>query len=159
MRIYHVRRKFVATFFFFGSMWFGYMFSGSAKNLYTMSYMNGFYQPYDYTLTLMGAYGGDETNKYSVQLQTFIKEVGLDTQGKGLDTLDWLMLGQHFAKNQEEEAAFQAYYMAHLLDHERIRTNSELRFETNSMGAGPGTSKVVKEEAKPVGIAAPRGGV
>jgi hypothetical protein len=29
--------------------------------------------------------------------------------------------------------------MAHLMDHERIRTNSQLQFETNSFGAGPGS--------------------
>lgn len=40
----------------------------------------------------------------------------LDKQGN-LDVLDWLLLGTHYSKNLEEEMAFQAYYMAHLLDH------------------------------------------
>ena len=67
---------------------------------------------------------------------SLLKE-GLESQGKSYDTLDWLVFGQHFAKNQEEELAFQAYYMAHLLDYERIGTNSQLKFETNALGAGP----------------------
>lgn len=53
----------------------------------------------------------------------------LDKQGN-LDVLDWLLLGTHYSKNLEEEMAFQAYYMAHLLDHQKIRTNSELQFDT-----------------------------
>jgi hypothetical protein len=85
----------------------------------------------------MNQYGGSEKFKYNMQLTTLIKE-GLDTQGECYDLLDWLMLGQNFAKNQEEETAFAAFYIAHLMDHERIRTNSQLRFETNAMGSGPG---------------------
>ena len=143
LHIYRARRKVAACICLFGGTFAGYMFSGMAKNMYTLGYMNGFYQPFDYSLHMMNTYGGNETNTYAVQIQTFIKEVGLDTLGEGFDTLDWLMLGQHFAKSQEEEIAFQAYYMAHLMDHERIRTNSQLRFDTNALGAGP-AAKVVK---------------
>ena len=41
--------------------------------------------------------------------------------------------------------------MAHLMDHERIRTNSELRFETNSLGAGPAVDvgKASEKEVTP----------
>ena len=41
--------------------------------------------------------------------------------------------------------------MAHLMDYERIRTNSELKFETNAMGAGPaqGGGADKKETAQP----------
>lgn len=118
-----MKRNLAAFLFFFGSAWFGYTFSNWGKNLYTTGYNNGFFQPFDYSLHLMNAYGGDERTKYTVQLLTIIKE-GLESKGEAWDTLDWLMLGQHFAKNQEEETSFQAYYMAHLMDYERIGTNS-----------------------------------
>ena len=52
-------------------------------------------------------------------------------ENKGnLDILDWLVLAAHYANAGEEEIAFQAYYMAHLLDHQKIKTNSELQFDT-----------------------------
>ena len=47
-----------------------------------------------------------------------------------LDVLEWMVLAKHYAKNGEEETAFQCYYMAHLMDHERVLTNSQLQFET-----------------------------
>ena len=74
------------------------MFSGFGKNLYTLSYQNGFYQPFDYSLHMMNTYGGDEKTKYAVQILTVINE-GLDSKGESFDTLDWLMMGQHFAKS------------------------------------------------------------
>ena len=40
------------------------------------------------------------------------------------------MIGVFYAKQSEEEVAYQCFEMAHLLDHENIRTNSELKFET-----------------------------
>ncbi len=124
---------------FFGSMHLGYLYSGAGQNLYTMGYWNHFYQPFDYSLHMMNTYGGDEKTKYTVQILSQLKE-GFDSKGESFDTLDWLVFAQHFAKNQEEEISFQIYYMAHLLDHERIRTNSELKFETNAMGAGPASA-------------------
>jgi|LauGreDrversion4_2_1035121.scaffolds.fasta_scaffold394893_1 hypothetical protein len=39
--------------------------------------------------------------------------------------------------------------MAHLMDHERIRTNSQLQFETNSFGAGPGAESDKKAQDLP----------
>lgn len=45
----------------------------------------------------------------------FLKDC-YDKNGK-IDTLDWLMIGQYFAKNSEEEVAYAAYYIAHLKDH------------------------------------------
>lgn len=38
MRLYHVRRKVAVALAFFGTMWFGYTFSGWGKNLYTLGY-------------------------------------------------------------------------------------------------------------------------
>ena len=101
----------------------GYIFSGSGKNLATMGYLNGFYQQHDYSMHLMNAYGADDRAKNTVQINHMIK-LGLESSGESLDTLDWLILGQHFAKQQDEEIAFQLYYMAHLMDYERIKTNS-----------------------------------
>ena len=36
------------------------------------------------------------------------------------DVLDWLVLGMHYSTAAEEEVAYQAFYMAHLLDHQKI---------------------------------------
>jgi len=36
--------------------------------------------------------------------------------------------------------------MAHLLDPDRIRTNSDLKFETNAMGAGPASASKSKQK-------------
>jgi hypothetical protein len=122
-RLFKVKRMMALLFFFFMPMHLGYLYSGLGKNIYTLGYMNGFYQAFDYSLHMMNTYGGDEKTKYTVQILSLLKD-GLDSKGECYDTLDWLMLGQHFAKNQEEETSFQAYYMAHLLDYDRIRTNS-----------------------------------
>ncbi len=149
-RLFRVKRLFLTLSSFFGSIWLGYLYSGAGKNLYTLGYYNGIWQPFDYSLHLMNSYGGDDKFKYNIQLTTLMGE-GFESHGESFDTLDWLMLGQHFARSQEEEMAFQAYYMAHLMDHGRIRTNAELRFETNSLGAGPGVegAKGSEKEVKP----------
>jgi hypothetical protein len=55
----------------------------------------------------------------------------IDRKGN-VDILDWLVAGNHCAKNADEEIAFQCYYIAHLMDHQKIRTNSEMQFETFS---------------------------
>ena len=46
----------------------------------------------------MFGYGADEKLKYAVQMMTLLKE-GIDSDGQSFDTLDWLVLAQHFAKN------------------------------------------------------------
>ena len=60
----------------------------------------------------------------------------LDAQEKkgNIDPIDWLLIAKHYANSQDEEVAFNAYYMAHLLDHKKFRTNSELQFSTNQVG-------------------------
>jgi hypothetical protein len=136
-RLFRVKRKLAVYGAFFLSMWFGYIYSGLAKNLYTLGYYQGIWQPFDFSLHLMNSYGADDKFKYNIQLTTLMKQ-GFESHGESFDVLDWLMLGQHFARTQEDEIAFQSYYMAHLMDHERIRTNSQLKFETNSFGSGPG---------------------
>ena len=40
----------------------------------------------------------------------------LENKGE-LDAIDWLILGNHYAKSAEEEVAYSCFYMAHLLDH------------------------------------------
>lgn len=47
-----------------------------------------------------------------------------------LDVLEWLVIAKHYAKNGEEETAFQCYYMAHLMDHEKVFTNGKMQFDT-----------------------------
>ena len=69
-RLYWVRRTVVVVGSFFAWIWWGYMFSGWGKNLVTMGYFQGFVQPYDISLNLMNAYGGDEKIKYTMQLLT-----------------------------------------------------------------------------------------
>ena len=56
-------------------------------------------------------------------------EAMLERRGD-IDELDWLVIARHYARNGEEEQAFQAYYMAHLTNHQKIATNSSLKFET-----------------------------
>jgi hypothetical protein len=52
-------------------------------------------------------------------------------ENKGeIDQIDWLILGNHYAKSAEEEVAYQCFYMAHLMDHTKIETNSALKFDT-----------------------------
>ena len=46
------------------------------------------------------------------------------------DVIDWLVIGMYFAKAAEEETAYQCFHMAHLLDHQNVSTNAELKFDT-----------------------------
>lgn len=91
-RIYKNQRRLGMFTAFFGSFILSYIYCGSGKNLYTIGYQNGFYQPFDFSLHMMNAYGGDEKTKYTVQIMSMLKE-GLDSQGECYDTLDWLMFG------------------------------------------------------------------
>jgi hypothetical protein len=104
-RLFRVKRKLVTYGAFFLSMWFGYIYSGLGKNLYTLGYYQGIWQPFDYSMHLMNSYGADEKFKYNIQLTTLMKQ-GFESHGESFDVLDWLMLGQHFARSQEDEIAF-----------------------------------------------------
>ena len=66
-------------------------------------------------MMLMNSYGADEKAKYTMEMLTLLQDA-YDKKGK-IDILDWLIIAQHFGKSQEEEVAFQAYYIAHLKDH------------------------------------------
>ena len=76
-----------------------------------------------------------------------MKEAILDRKGD-IDELDWLVMARHYARNGEEEQAFQAYYMAHLLNHQKIGANSSLAFETQ-MASPPEAQQDVEEKALP----------
>eukprot|EP00347_Sterkiella_histriomuscorum_P006682 403351837 len=128
-RTYKTQRSLLVYGGFLASMWVGYMFCNLNKNLYTFGYYNYFIQSLDYSAYMMQTLGGDENQKNILQMENLLFSA-FEKDGK-LDTLDWLMVGQHFAKNMEEEIAFQAYQIAHLKDHQKIKTNSELQFETN----------------------------
>ena len=47
-----------------------------------------------------------------------------------VDPIDWLVMADIFANIGEEEAAYQGFELAHLLDHQKLDTNSELGFST-----------------------------
>lgn len=133
--IYKSRRRFFYLFLFFGSLCWGYFYSGAyGKNLYTTGYCNGFYLPFDYTANLVNALGTNDKLKKDLEMNVFMRRVLLNSDNK-LAVLDWLLLGRHFAGINEDEVSFQAYYMAHLKDHQRIRTNSELKFETSTIAS------------------------
>jgi cytochrome c-type biogenesis protein CcmH/NrfG len=86
-------------------------------------------QPFDFSFYPVYAYGRNPRKKYAMQHTTMMQEAILERQGD-LDTVEWLVYGKHYAKNGDEETAFQAYYMAHLLDYARIGTNADLPFKT-----------------------------
>lgn len=102
--------------------------AGYGTNLYTVGYRQGFVQPSDYSLTVMQAFKSEKA-KYTLQHTLLMNEVLCQKKGE-TDILDWLVLGKHYSKNGEEEIAFQCFYMAHLQDHERFGTNSNLLFNT-----------------------------
>ena len=91
-RLYWFRRTCVVAGTFLLSVWWGYIFSGFAKNLVTLGYFQGFYQPFDISLNMMNAYGADDKVKYTMQLITLFDE-GIDSRGESYDILDWLVFG------------------------------------------------------------------
>ena len=112
----------------FGACFIGYVLAGFGTNIYTVGYRSGFVQPSDYSLTVMQGVGKNDKKKYLLQHTQLMHEVLIQKKGK-IEVLDWLILAKHYAKNGEEEIAFQCYYMAHLLDR-KVGTNSGLKFGT-----------------------------
>jgi hypothetical protein len=49
---------------------------------------------------------------------------------KTLTSLDFIQMGQISANALQEEISFQCFYIAHLMDPDNIKTNSELQFYT-----------------------------
>ena len=77
---------------------------------------------------MLGDYARNPDRQYMAMHRRMMRDM-LEKEGE-LDPIDWLLLGVHYSKASEEEVAYQLYYMAHLLDHERIGANSKLQFET-----------------------------
>ena len=100
---------------FFGSIIMGYFYCGLSGNLYTIGYRNPFCQPFDYSLNLINAFGSDEKTKQTIQMLKLMRDA-IENKGN-YDVMDWLLMGTHFAKNAEEETSYQAFYIAHLLEH------------------------------------------
>ena len=78
----------------------------------------------DYSYDVMTYYGRKDDLKYQLSHKQLMLEM-LENKGE-LDVIDWLVLGNHYSKSAEEEVAYQCYYMAHLLNHEKIEANSKL---------------------------------
>ena len=86
-------------------------------------------QPYDISGEMIKEYATREQVKYMTTHRKLMHQL---RESKGVASpLDWLIVGMHYAKSADEEVAYQAYYMAHLLDHENIETNAKMKFETS----------------------------
>lgn len=81
-------------------------------------------QPVDYSISIIKDYAKKDNVKYMVAHRYLMQEM-LENKGE-MDAIDWLILGNHYAKAAEEEVAYQCFYMAHLLDHKKIETNSAM---------------------------------
>ena len=114
----------------FGGFAFGYIALNfySSGNIYERGYRLGIIQPYDFTGQLMNDYGRNDDAQYLTMHRKLMQEM-LDKKGN-LDVIDWLILGTHYSKAGEEEVAYQCFYQAHLLEHDKIETNSDLKFDT-----------------------------
>ena len=89
----------------------------------------GFIQPDDFSLGVIMGFASNDKRKYLMQHTQQMRHALITRKGD-LDVLEWLVIARHYAKNGEEETAFQCYYMAHLMDHERVFTNGKLQFDT-----------------------------
>ena len=58
------------------------------------------------------------------------KDLKMKIFTKNFNTLDFLHWGKIMSNAMQEEIAFQCYYIAHLMDPENIKTNSDLEFST-----------------------------
>ena len=92
--------------------------------MYERGYRGRTIQPTDYSFHVLNDYARKEDKKYMVMHRKLMHEL-LEEKGE-ISVLDWLILGTHYSKAAEEEVAFQAYYMAHLLDHTKVGTNGDM---------------------------------
>lgn len=58
------------------------------------------------------------------------KDMKMKIWTKSYSTLDLIHWGNIFSNALQEEISFQCYYIAHLMDPEKIKTNSDLEFST-----------------------------
>ena len=113
----------------FGAFAFGYVHAGFGNNFYTLGYRQGGFQPDDFSRGVIDGFACNDKRKYLMQ-HTKQMHTALLKQKGDLDVLEWLVIAKHYAKNGEEETAFQCYYMAHLMDHEKVFTNGKMQFDT-----------------------------
>ena len=87
-----------------------------SANLYERKFNHGVWQPWDYSTDVIREWCiKDKIHnvQYSTMQKTLLFEM-MEQKGN-IDTIDWLLLGQHFARAGEEEVAYQCFHMAHLL--------------------------------------------
>lgn len=96
-----------------------------------------------YNVDFIGEYLFNANNIQTRFPIAFDRIVSDAIEKEGMDTLEWLSIGQRFAEIGLAEYAFHAYYMAHLMMPQYIKTNSELQFDT----ALPPNSNIAKETA------------
>jgi hypothetical protein len=74
----------------------------------------------------------NKTNKFNDRyLEAHDKLLRDHISKEGMNILGWLAIGQRFAEANLPEFAYHSFYMAHLLNHKLIKTNSELKFDTS----------------------------
>lgn len=87
------------------------------------------------------AFGSSVDSRF---LQAYDRILSDHISKEGMNTLEWLSIGQRFAEGGLAEYAFHSFYMAHLLNPRLIKTNSDLQFDTslppNTPAARPGSN-------------------
>ena len=86
----------------------------------------------DRTLELLNT-SNQPKRKIELVISRFFEE---NIERKELDVLGWLSLGQFYAKIGHPDFSFSAFHMAHLLDHENIEGNSDLKLKTSAPKEG-----------------------
>ena len=124
--LWYWKRRFLYPMTFLFGFLYSYHFLCNLfhANLYEKRYRLPTVQPYDFTQYMMTEFKLKENREYIVWSRKMLLEM-LKSKGE-LSPVDWLIIGAHFSKAKEEEMAYQAYYMAHMLDHEKIETNGKL---------------------------------
>lgn len=68
------------------------------------------------------------SDKHYLLERTIDKMINEQLEKGELDILGWISLGTYHKGKENMELAYSNYYMAHLLDHKIIKTNSEMEF-------------------------------
>ena len=69
---------------------------------------------------------GTEQHRYKRAIAILLTNLNTIEKCRSMDALDMLFFGTYYKEYDEEDMAFQFNYLAHLKDHENVRTNSEL---------------------------------
>lgn len=75
---------------------------------------------------------GDETHKSNILWQEMMEDY---LKRDSVDLLGWLTIGRIYATNGLADFSSNCYYIAHLRDHQKIKANSQLQFETYAQQA------------------------